>query len=508
VIVRALLGFLLATAVGALLGCPITGPGVTARSEAPLVLPDVSEPSPPSRVVVVSIAGFAPADYEPAAGASPAMPSAAVLAERGVAALATLPISPRAVYPAHATLVTGRHSDAHAIAADRLLGDRGVRSARFWHASRLDGESLWQVALDSGLGVVSLGWPSTLGAAIPQLLPDIEPVRDEQSWSQALAGATTPWILERITELTPPGAGAEWPSAADRDALVVDLACDVARQPSPPQLWLLRLAQTGAALRHFGPDSARAREARARVDAELVQLLRCLSDTGLLPTSALVLLGDRAIAPVHSLLAPNTQLLQAGLIQRDPRSPNGLRGWSAIVRSNGGSGYVYARSESAALEARKVLEKAAVESGAFRIVSARDLRTRRSDPRAWFGLDAAPGYTFGDTAFGDLVSASLSRGAGGHEAAGADSGVGFVAWGRGIRSGVQIPLLPQVDIAPTVATMLGLRLRRAEGRTLVGALQLHPPGSSLIVPSSRPPPGRSPGPPVSGSAGAASPGVP
>jgi len=49
---------------------------------------------------------------------------------------------------------------------------------------------------------------------------------------------------------------------------------------------------------------------------------------------------------------------------------------------------------------------------------------------------------------------------------------GFVAWGSGVRRGVRIPWLRQIDVAPTVALLLGVPLDEADGRAPLGALNL------------------------------------
>jgi hypothetical protein len=49
---------------------------------------------------------------------------------------------------------------------------------------------------------------------------------------------------------------------------------------------------------------------------------------------------------------------------------------------------------------------------------------------------------------------------------------GFVAWGRGVRAGVSVPWMRQVDVAPTVAALLGVGLSDAEGRPVVGILNV------------------------------------
>jgi hypothetical protein len=48
---------------------------------------------------------------------------------------------------------------------------------------------------------------------------------------------------------------------------------------------------------------------------------------------------------------------------------------------------------------------------------------------------------------------------------------GLIAAGAGIRPGVPLPLVRQIDIAPTVARLLGFTMPDADGVALVGVLK-------------------------------------
>ncbi len=135
---------------------------------------------------------------------------------------------------------------------------------------------------------------------------------------------------------------------------------------------------------------------------------------------------------------------------------------------------MYARGEPEAVLARRLLDAEAERTRAFEVVSATELHRLAADPQAWFGLEAAPGYAFADGARPPLLRAARARGASGYLLEGRDAAVGFVAWGRGLRAGVRVPRMHQIDIAPTVAALLGLPLEGATGRPLVGVLTRHP----------------------------------
>jgi hypothetical protein len=106
------------------------------------------------------------------------------------------------------------------------------------------------------------------------------------------------------------------------------------------------------------------------------------------------------------------------------------------------------------------------------VVSAEELLDAGADPEAWFGLEARPGYVFTDDAavVGPVPSALL--GAAGYLSDVPAMSPGFVAWGSGVRPGVRIPWLRQIDVAPTVALLLGVPLDEADGRAPLGALNL------------------------------------
>jgi hypothetical protein len=192
-------------------------------------------------------------------------------------------------------------------------------------------------------------------------------------------------------------------------------------------------------------------------------------------SAALLIAGDRGFAPVHSLLTPNTALAKAGLLTPVPGLDAGVTQWSAIARSNGGSAFVYAQKERDAVLARSALENNAARVGSFRVVAAAELLRGGADPEAWFGLEAEPGFLFGDAVQGPFLMPAAIRGAGGYLPSRSEMDTGFVAWGRGLRTRVRIPRMKQLDVAPTAARLLGVDLGAVSGQPLIGALDL-PPG--------------------------------
>jgi hypothetical protein len=466
---------LLAAAVlaGVALGCaaPDAGLRVQTPAGATVSLPVLTGPSTrPAHVLLLSVAGLTPDLYWREAPRAPAMPTLAALALAGVSARAVVSVAPAAAYPAHASLLSGQPPAAHGIAADRRLGSRGVRATLYWHASHLRAPTLWQVAAQRRLRVAALGWPSTVGAAIDQLIPDIAPTRRGETWMGVLADSATPSLLELAKRAGGAAAEADRRGPA-RDAVLTGIACQLFDSSTPPRLLLLHLSQAEPALRGFGPGSPEALAAFERVDREIARLLACLRSSTRIGATALLVVGDRGLAHIHTELSPNAVLAREALLALSAGAGDGVARWSAISRSNGGSAFVYARDEDPAVRARRALAAEARRTRAFRVVSAEEMLRLGADPDAWFGLEAEPGFAFVDSAHAPPVGPAARRGAGGYLPHRPEMNAGFVAWGRGIRSGVHVPIMRQTDVAPTVARLLGLDLGEVEGRALVGALE-------------------------------------
>lgn len=436
-----------------------------------------SEPPPPAEplVALVSIVGFTPAALDPGPQGAPRLPTAAAFAAQGARADRMLPVVPAATYPAHASLVTGVRPITHGILADKRLAQRGVAAVPLTAASALRVPAIWQVANEGGLRVASLDWPSTRGAAISQLLPDITPGRSP-NWLEALRDVAPPTVVALAERHGAGDPAAAWPGAK-RDAVLVDVACELAHAAKRPRLLLLRLSQTWSALLQFGPDSPEATQAFQGADRELRRWLECLRDANQLESTSVILVGDFGYGSVHTAIAPNTALASARLLEA---VGGATASWDAIARSNGGSAFVYARGERPAVRARDVLDRESHETGAFHVLSADEMLKVGADPEAWFGLEAEPGFTFVDDASGEFLRPAAVRGAGGYVLAGPALDPGFAAWGRGIRRGIRIPVMRQTDVAPTLARLLGVNLEGAEGHALVGLLEAAPAAPTAV----------------------------
>ena len=87
-------------------------------------------------------------------------------------------------------------------------------------------------------------------------------------------------------------------------------------------------------------------------------------------------------------------------------------------------------------------------------------------------LFATEGWVFGDTAAGAMtfIDKPERLGSHGHDPNLPDLHASFVAWGVGIKKGVNLGDIANVDDAPTIAQLLGLEMKNVDGKPLAAAL--------------------------------------
>ena len=216
------------------------------------------------------------------------------------------------------------------------------------------------------------------------------------------------------------------------------------------------------------------RERGARIaDASLGQLLAAtdLQDTTILVVS------DHGLAPVHTVVHLNTILEQAGFLsfQESPGFPVDAASSKALALASGGSAHIYVnlqgrerpgvvpQEEYPALLDELVRTLSEIRDPNGQPVFARIVRRqemgglRLSSPYSGdLFVQAEPGYVLSDESGKEAAfePATYYGGAGYDSAQGEMHGI-FVAAGRGVREGETISAVRVVDIAPTVARLLG-----------------------------------------------------
>jgi predicted AlkP superfamily pyrophosphatase or phosphodiesterase len=423
------------------------------------------------RALVISIDGLAAFYWrDPKAR----LPNLRRLAERGVVAQGTETVVPSTTWPTHVSLVTGVGPNVHGVVGNHVLNRATGRAEDLTGDPIYDAADLIRVptfydrAHAAGLRVAAIDWPATRHAAsLAFNLPFFKSQAVFEAHTEAavwreLAGLGYPMDRQ--------GEWAQLPKRFLKDAMVADVAAHVIHRHEPDVLMLHFLCVDS--LQHlYGPRSPEAYWAIQYVDGLIGGLLAALPGE---PNVFVV--SDHGFLPVSRELRPNARLAKLGLLEvgADGRITRA----EARVVMNHGAAYVYAREGG---DQSRIAREVAAELAKLPGVSA----VWTSDQYAGLGLpapaehrqvgdvllEAAEGYLFVDDAAGpEETDRPHHLGTHGQRGSHPSNHASFAAAGPAIRRGRELPVIQTRDVAPTIASTLGLDMGRIEGRTLTEIL--------------------------------------
>jgi hypothetical protein len=176
---------------------------------------------------------------------------------------------------------------------------------------------------------------------------------------------------------------------------------------------------------------------------------------------------QRRFSSISRNVNPNSLLRDAGFIDEEGGK---LKSWRALIRSSGGSGSVYVKDLNEIPRVRDSLLAGSAIDGELRyaILDRSQLDKLGYNPEAALALEPAEGW-----ALTERLGPSTPTVRGNHGQLPTRPGLqtGFLAEGAGIRRGAVIERMGLIDIAPTVALLLGLEMKGVDGVPLEALLR-------------------------------------
>jgi predicted AlkP superfamily pyrophosphatase or phosphodiesterase len=428
--------------------------------------------SPGPYVALISIDGLRPADLLGQGGCE-APATLASMARSGVHADGVVGVLPTVTYPSHATLVTGAYPAKHGVLNNERASDGAP-----WHFDRADIRvpTLWDAARRKGLKVAIVTWPSSYGAEVDYLIPEDLSNRDDVA-ARVKAGSTK-GLFASLEEDAKPAAllpFGDREAGLPLDAMTAAFSQEVVRR-FKPNLLLMHFLDLDHREHFDGIASPGACESLERIDALIAGIRAAYREAGILDKATFFVVSDHGFSALHTAINVRELLKQSGWEDAAGASLDD----SAQVRFAGGSAAIYLSKPSDAVRARLAAQvRPRIESrfrGTVRWLSEEEAVKLGGFPGAAFVLCVAPGYALGASKTRPLLSSTGTyRGTHGHCPDEPAMVASFVATGAGIRRLGTIPVIRMVDIAPTIAALLGVDLPDAEGNAIMGILDLPKP---------------------------------
>lgn len=406
-----------------------------------------------NKVILISLDGF-PA-YSLKDSKLP-IPTLRKLIANGISATMT-GINPTVTWPNHTSMITGVRADEHGLLANGTIKRTGT-----WPPVKVDPmvvkeqmvkvPTVYDAAYRAGLTTAHVDWVAiekapTITWAFREWAGLDGPLEQEM----VAKGALTKEDLESFNRANIVFRDQIWTRAGEY--LI---------RNHQPDLLLFHLL-TGDSEQHaYGPDTLAAKTALAFLDSCVEKLVAAVKDAGLTDRTTFIIVSDHGFKSYTKQIKPNAALKAAGLDKQ------------VYVLPEGGTAFVYIQP---AADAAKLLPQVrnalqGVE-GIERIAGVDEypsLGLPHPDKDPQFGhllLAAGDGYSFSG-ATGGAVTAEVPQQGGSHGYLASESDMNpiFIASGYGVKAGLQLSPVANIDIAPTIAKLLGLSLPSAKGKAL------------------------------------------
>lgn len=427
-------------------------------------------------VVMISVDGLA-ADYldDPKAD----MPTIRKLAAEGARAASMKAVTPTVTWPNHTTLVTGDYPARHGIVGNNYLDRATGKKVTLIADPVFDKEqvvkvpTIYDVAKSNGLKTAAVRWPATRNApTLDWTTPDVRTVDLARQYMTPVLAAECKEAGIDIFRVPP--AGENEIEARPVDETHKQLF-NLILQKHRPNLALMHLENVDHTQHLRGPRTQAAYEAIKRADTQVSQMLDEIQRA--YPGRATVfIVSDHGFSAINRQIFPNIILRKAGLSEDTGKKKT--RG-DVEMATQGGSAFLYIRDGADRAKVTAKVKKAFRDvEGIMSVVTADEfskygVADPKVDPHAPdIILFAKEGYSLGDTAAGQLPFKDKPerKGSHGHDPNIPNLRATFVAWGVGIKPGSKLGDISNVDVAPTIAAVLGVPLPDTDGKPLTEIL--------------------------------------
>ena len=408
-------------------------------------------------VVVISIDGFPAYALE-----DPKLPAPTLrqLAAQGAVARGMRTINPSVTWPNHTAMVTGVDASVHQVVFNGKL-TRGTPTSpprvEPWldKAEMVHATTVYDLAFRAGLSTAQVDWVAiTNPGTITWEFAERPVLKGAVEREMIAAGEASETEILEFTKS----------SGAWRDQMWTRAAAFITRTHKP-NLGLYHLLNLDSTHHTYGPRTAASFTGIAFADGKVKEIVDAVRASGTYDRTTFFIVSDHGFKAVKKTIRGGVAVKLAG-----------IAGVSVIPEGGTALVYIHDAAERAQLTPRLKEVFAKVE-GVERVYLPEEYgelglpTPKKSDQAPDLVLSAKNSYGFGGGAEGELIRDQMQGGGHGYVSSDPEMNALFIASGRGIKRGVKLDVIRNVDVAPTIATLLGLKMEGIAGKPLTAVLE-------------------------------------
>ncbi|WP_431028068.1 alkaline phosphatase family protein [Lysinibacillus sp. LZ02] len=415
-------------------------------------------------VIVISYDAFSQDNWEMASQ----QPNLSKLIGNGAWTTKVKSVYPTLTYVIHTSYVTGVYPNKHGIYHNNPFQPFIPEEDQSWHWFRRDIKvpTIYDEAVRRGMNVAGILWPVSGKASIQYNMPEIKAIKNENQALKILKNGSPFYSMRMEYKYGRYRKGIEQPYLDDFSTMC---AVDTIKRKKP-NLLLLHLIELDDTKHALGTKGEHIEQAIRRMDKRLGDLMNAVEEAGIKENTTFIVVGDHGQLDVRYKVYLNRLLKDNGLIYEE----NGELKWRAYVQGAGGAAYLHVREgdSKAQVLALELLERALAEDryGIESIYTRNELDGLHVARVFHYMLEAKEGYTFEDAydepIIVDLHQRGIKYATHGYSPNKPNYTSVLVISGEEVKNEFQLGEVEVINLAPTIATILGINFTNCDGRAL------------------------------------------
>lgn len=415
-------------------------------------------------LIVISYDAFSEDQWEMASR----LPNLSKLIKNGAHSNQLKSVYPTLTYVVHTTIATGVYPDKHGIHHNNPFQPfvKEKEQSWFWFRNAIKVPTIYDAAREHNMSTAGILWPVSGKSSIQYNIPEIRAINNENQALKVLKSGSPLYCIEMELKYGRLRKGIEQPYLDD---FTTKVAIETIKRKKP-NLLMMHLIDLDDAKHVYGTDSDEVKRVIIRMDKRLGDIIQAVDEAGIKDDTVFLVLGDHGHFNVRYKVHLNNLLQEKGLIYEE----NGEMKWRAYFQCGGGSAYLHIKEgdEEAEQLALAVIQEYMDEdaSGIEEMYTRERLNQLHVGPSTKYMLEARRGYCFDESmdepTIVDLDKQGIKYATHGYSPDKEDYRCNLVISGNKVKSDFPIGDLKMVDIAPTMAKILGIDFNLCDGRPL------------------------------------------
>lgn len=409
-----------------------------------------------NKVLLLSIDGLSIVDWE----YLKSLPTFKYIMENGSYSNQLISVYPTQTYTVHTTMVTGNYPNKHGVYNNKPFQPFvSVKDQKwFWFEKEIKTQTIYTCAKKNKLKTCGILWPVSGRSSINYCFPELAAIKNENLSYKIIRNGSFWYMIYLELKFRKQRISTDQPHL---DQHIKRCTIDTIKRKKPDYM-MVHLVSLDAAKHKYSAEGEIINETIKKLDETIGEIIKAANEENY----TILLLGDHSHITIKKSININKLLEDAKLIDYKNKS------YRAYIQSMGGSAILHIKEgdNEARDIALKILEDNKDECGIESIYKKDDLKQLHFFDKFEYVIEGKAGYAYtedqNNVLVDDFVEQHKLYATHGYNPNKKNYSCVFMAMGNEILENNKLGKMNMVDIAPTIANILGIEFSDCDGKII------------------------------------------